>query len=265
MLAGKIAVGQHFLDTVLDLLGSLLQLHGVQFGNDCFSLVAGRRFALLRVDRLEHFCHNFDLGFRHNREKHCGRNAPCSADIWRPGIPRPRPPASVLVADDEFYAVQAASAESLEEADSAGLVLLHSLGSSQNLTKTVLIHGDCHQNRHIFIFSAPVVVQVDAVHIDIRILSTMQGAVAPVLDVDVGFLVQLADGGGRDLAWPHNASVMFSTRRTETPARYISMSASSTLLSRRRYRSMMAVSKDTPLGRGIWSVTLPEVVVRLRS
>ena len=52
---------------------------------------------------------------------------------------------------------------------------------------------------------------------------------------------------------------------TETPARYISMSASSTLLSRRRYRSMMAVSKDTPLSRGMWSVTSPEVVVRLRS
>ena len=49
---------------------------------------------------------------------------------------------------------------------------------------------------------------------------------------------------------PHSASVMSSTRRTETPARYISMSASSTLLSRRRYRSMMAVSKDTPLSRG---------------
>ena len=64
---------------------------------------------------------------------------------------------------------------------------------------------------------------------------------------------------------PHSASVMSSTRRTETPARYISMSASSTLLSRRRYRSMMAVSKDTPLRRGIWSVTSPEVVVRLRS
>ena len=51
----------------------------------------------------------------------------------------------------------------------------------------------------------------------------------------------------------------------ETPARYISMRASSTLLSRRRYRSMMAVSKDTPLSRGMWSVTSPEVVVRFRS
>src|SRR5262249_32016599 len=35
---------------------------------------------------------------------------------------------------------------------------------------------------------------------------------------------------------------MSSTRRTDSPARYISISASSTELSRRRYRSMMAVS-----------------------
>ena len=34
---------------------------------------------------------------------------------------------------------------------------------------------------------------------------------------------------------------------------------------RRRYRSMMAVSKDTPLSRGMWSVTSPEVVVRFLS
>src|SRR5215469_11528819 len=45
-----------------------------------------------------------------------------------------------------------------------------------------------------------------------------------------------------DTRVPHNASVMSSTRRTDTPARYISISASSTELSRRRYRSMIAVS-----------------------
>ena len=47
MLAGKIAVDQRFLDTVLDLLGSLLQFHGTQSGNDRFSLVAGRLFCSL--------------------------------------------------------------------------------------------------------------------------------------------------------------------------------------------------------------------------
>ena len=68
MLAGKNAVDQRFLDTVLDLLGNLLQLHGAQLSDHGFRLLTGRLFALLRVDRLEHFCHNFDLGFRHNRE-----------------------------------------------------------------------------------------------------------------------------------------------------------------------------------------------------
>lgn len=68
MLAGKIAVGQRLLNAVLDLLGSLLQLHGAQSGNHGLCLLAGRLFALLGVDRLEHFCHNFDLGFGHNRE-----------------------------------------------------------------------------------------------------------------------------------------------------------------------------------------------------
>ena len=65
MLAGKIAVGQRFLDTVLDLLGSLLPLHGAQFGDHGFRLLTGRLFfALLRVDRLEHFATilTLDLG-----------------------------------------------------------------------------------------------------------------------------------------------------------------------------------------------------------
>ena len=66
MLAGKIAVGQRFLNAVLDLLSGLLQLHGAQLGDHGLRLLAGRFLALLGVDRLEHFCHNFDLGFGHN-------------------------------------------------------------------------------------------------------------------------------------------------------------------------------------------------------
>ena len=37
---------------------------------------------------------------------------------------------------------------------------------------------------------------MDAVHVDVWIVPALRGAVAPVLDVDVGFLVQLADDGG---------------------------------------------------------------------
>ena len=125
MLAGKIAVGQRFLNAVL------LPLHGAQFGNDRFSLLAGCLFALLGVDRLEHFCHNFDLGFRHNRENG-------AVEMYRAvlvfgvrehlahGLQHPY----ALVADDEFYAVQAASAEPLKEAGLSGPVLFHSLGGA---------------------------------------------------------------------------------------------------------------------------------------
>ena len=68
MLAGEVTVGQCLLNAVLDLLGGLLQLHGAQLGDHGFRLLAGRLLALLRMDCLEHFRHNFDLGFGHNRE-----------------------------------------------------------------------------------------------------------------------------------------------------------------------------------------------------
>ena len=45
-------------------------------------------------------------------------------------------------------------------------------------------------------------VMLDAVHIDIRVSAALQRTVAPILDVDGGFLVQLADGSGRNLAAP---------------------------------------------------------------
>ena len=131
VFAWEIAVGQRLLNAVLDLLGSLLQLHGPQLGNHCFRFLAGRLFALLGVDRLEHFCHNFDLGFGHNRENvavemHRAALVFGVREHLAHGLQHPH----ALVADDEFHAVQSASAEPLEEADSTGLVLFHALGST---------------------------------------------------------------------------------------------------------------------------------------
>ena len=131
MLTGEIAVGQSFLNAVLDLLGGLLQLHGAQLGNDSLRLLSGRILALLRVDRLEHFRHNFDLGSGHN-----GENITVKVDgaalvfgareYLTHGLQHPH----ALVADDELHAVQTAPTEPLEETDSTGLVLLHALGSA---------------------------------------------------------------------------------------------------------------------------------------
>ena len=116
-----------------------------------------------------------------------------------------------LVTNDEFYAVQAAATEPLKEVNPTGLVLFHTLSSTQNFTISVLIDGDCNQNGHIFILSAPISAQIDAIHIDIRIAATLQRAVTPFLNVDIGFLIQLADGGGRYLAAPQGLSDVLHT------------------------------------------------------
>ena len=67
------------------------------------------------------------------------------------------------------------------------------------------------QNRHIFILSAPVAPQVDAVHIDVRILAALQRTVAPILNMDIRLLVQLADRGRRHLAAPQSLGNVFHT------------------------------------------------------
>ena len=107
-----------------------------------------------------------------------------------------------LVPNNEFHAVQSSAFEPLKEIHPTGLVFFHTLGSAQNFTVSVLIHRNCHQNRNIFILSTPVAPQVDAIHIDIRILASLQRAVPPILNVDIGFLIQLTDGGRRYLAAP---------------------------------------------------------------
>ena len=143
VLAGKVTIGQCLINAVLDLLGSLLQFHGVQLGDHGFRLLAGRFFALLGVDRLEHFRHNFDLGFGHNRENVAVEMHRAALVFGvREHLAHSLQHPHALVADDELYAVQPASAEPLEEADPAGLVLFHALCGAQNLTKTVLIPGE---------------------------------------------------------------------------------------------------------------------------
>ena len=167
-----------------------------------------------------------------------------------------------LVANDEFHTIQATPAEPLREAYPAGLVHLHPLSGAQNLTVSVLVDCNCHKDSYIFKLSSLVAEQVDHIHMDIRIASALQRTVPPILHVDIRFLVQLTDGGEKELAVPESLGDIL-----HTPDRYAcqaQMSASSTLLSRRRYRSMMAVLKEISLSLGTLRVTSPEVVVRLR-
>ena len=118
-----------------------------------------------------------------------------------------------------YHTFQAPSPEPLEETDPAGLVLFHDLNSTKNFTISVIIYRYCHKNSHIFKLSAPIAAQIDPIHIDIRILPTLQRTVALILDMAVRFFVQLTDGGWKTL-WPYNVSVMSSTRQTDTLTRY---------------------------------------------
>jgi hypothetical protein len=58
---------------------------------------------------------------------------------------------------------------------------------------------------------------------------------------------------------------MSSTRRVDTPARYMSIKASSTLSSRRRYRSITADSNRAPFNFGTLTAIFPALTVRSRS
>src|SRR5699024_3139631 len=200
VLGGEIAVGQRLLDTLFYLLRRLLQFHLAQLGD---GLLAGGLLALLCVDRLEHLCNVLHLGTGHDR-KHVAVEVHRAALVFRvrKDLAHSLQHPQALVADNELYAVQATALQPLEEADPAGLVLLHSLRSAQNLPITVLIDRNRHQYGHVFVLSAPIPAQIDAVYIHIRILSALQRTVSPVRYVDIRLLVQLADRGRRYLAAP---------------------------------------------------------------
>ena len=174
MFAGKIAVGKRLLNAVLHLLGGLLQLHRAQFLHHGFRFFSGGFLALLSMDRLEHLCHQLDLGARRDRE-HIAVKVYGTALIlgFREYFSYGLQHTETLVANHQPDPVQATATQPLEEADPAGLVLFHALGGTQNLTKTVLIHGDRYQNGHILKLSAPVAAQIDSVHIDIRVMPAL--------------------------------------------------------------------------------------------
>ncbi len=92
-----------------------------------------------------------------------------------------------LVSDNELYTFKTSSVKPLREADPTGFVFFHTLSSAQNLTVAILIDSNRNQNSYIFVFSAPILFEVDAIHIHIRVLAALQRTVAPGFDIDIGF------------------------------------------------------------------------------
>ena len=98
VFAEKITVGQHFFNTVLDLLGSLLQLHHSQPGDHGFRLLA--------CGPLEHFRYNFGFGFGHNGENIAIEmyRAALVFSIWK-RLAHSLQYSHAIVADDDFHIV----------------------------------------------------------------------------------------------------------------------------------------------------------------
>lgn len=199
----KVTVSQCFLNPSFHFLGCLRQFHRLQFRNNSCGLLSGCLLAFLIMDRLEHLSHILHLGFGHNSE-----NIPVEVNHtalvfgFRKYLSCGFQHTQTFVTHNEFYAAQAPATKLLDEADPACLLLFHALGSAQNFTITILIDGNCHQNSHVFILSAPISYEIDAVHIHLRVLASLQRMVPPGFDVNVGLLVQLTDGGCRHLAAP---------------------------------------------------------------
>ena len=98
--------------------------------------------------------------------------------------------AEALVSDNELYTVKSAFFQPYKEAFPAFRIFFHTLCRADDLTVTVLVYADGDKDTDIFKLSAPVALEVNAVYIDIRVLSG-QLAVAPFLNLYICFLIQM--------------------------------------------------------------------------
>ena len=112
------------------------------------------------------------------------------------------------------------------------LVFLRAFRHRQYFAKSLAIYAHRHQQRNIAHLATPAALQPQTIEEHLCMVA-LDRPVAPRLDLRIDLLVQLAHRARADPR-PPKASVRSSTRRTLTPARYISTSASSTELSRRR-------------------------------
>src|SRR3984957_2607145 len=185
------------------------------------------------MDSLEHMAHLADLGRRHVAEDipvemH---HAALPSRLWQV-LSRALHQAAAGIRNDQLHAREAAIDQVSQKRRPTGFVLLGALADAENLAKSFRVDRAGHQERDIANLTGPAALHHDAVEIKIRML-TFDPPAPPGLDLRVDLLVEV-----RDRAWltrvPHSASGRSSTRRTEIPARYISISASSTELFRRR-------------------------------
>ena len=127
-----------------------------------------------------------------------------------------------LFPNNKFDSIQTTAIQPLKEAALAGLVLFHALRCTQNFTVSALIDRHRHQNSHILKLSVLISAQIDPIYVDVRIAPPCSGRLRQSSMWTYAFLFSSLMVAG-DTLLPHRASVISSTRRTDTPAKYISM------------------------------------------
>ena len=106
------------------------------------------------------------------------------------------------------------------QAAPARLVLLGVFADAENLPISLAVHADRNKQRHVAHFADPAALEHDAVDIHVAMLA-LDRPIAPRLNRS-NLLID-SDTVDDDTRLPHSASVTSSTRRTETPATYLSL------------------------------------------
>lgn len=193
MLRREIHICQRFFNAVLDLFGSLFQLHRTKLLHNVLCLFASSFFAFLSVYCFEHSSH-----FAHSVSGSCRENIAvkmhCAALIFGFGehLVDQFTHTQALVANNHFHAFQTAFFQPDEKVCPAFFILFHTLGGAYYFALAVAVYADCSKNADVLKLTAPITFKVYSVNIDIRILA-FKRSVMPFLDMHISLFIKVAD------------------------------------------------------------------------
>ena len=195
MLAGEVEVRQRFAHALGVHVSGRVQFHLAQLAFYVLDLGKGGLTIFLGVGGLEEGGHRGELAAGHLRE-HVPEEVHRAAlplgvrEDLRDGFQE----AQVLVRGEQAHTLQAALLQAFQERFPALLALARAFRRAEDFAVAVAVHAYGHKHRHAGHFAAPAALQVDAVHEHVGVFAG-ERPVAPLLDLAVHLLVQVADGG----------------------------------------------------------------------
>ena len=173
-------LGKSHLHAILCPLCSKLHFHGTQIRHHGLNIFASCFLVLLGVDCLEELGQQFHLGNEAWPRDHIVIKMDGTPLVFDSGntfliasgiLPGTYLQRWVSSSKTQLYSHR-------KKADPTGFILLHSLGNTYDLSVSILVYCDRHQNDHIFKLSTPISSQIDPIHIDVWIVPALQRSVA---------------------------------------------------------------------------------------